>query len=46
MPIRWFLSIIAAAILAAALTIAAAYWLFPNHVWTGPATMAVIAGLA
>ena len=46
MPPRLFLLILISALLAAAVTVAAALWLFPDAPWTGPGTMAVVAGIA
>jgi membrane protein implicated in regulation of membrane protease activity len=46
MPFRLFLFVFLSALFAAAITVGAAFWLFPDAPWTGPATMAVLAALA
>ena len=46
MPFRYLLFVVGAAILAAALTVAVAFWLLAGEEWMAPALMAVLATLA
>lgn len=46
MPLKFYLMVVGAAIVAAALTIGAASLVMPGEAWAGPATMAVLGGLA